>query len=214
MIFLTFNGKEDAVSVDSVTVGQSQLVKVAVGRMGTVDLEGRDVTALTLFRSGSDRFGDKSAVTGTGCQDDVVSRSRSHVSEMPRLIGKRVRAEFDFENGIGTDTYDNFFLCRILHHLRSSTDLNVQRFRLNRSLFSFDFVDGLANEFSLVIVGDVFDEELSGVTANENLLAGQHLEPLVPRGRISFGFASQQGAVVHLGRDGFGGTDRQNSRRI
>ena len=112
-------------------VGQLELIEVTVGGMGSVDLEGRDVAALALFRISSDSFGDEPSVAGSGSQDDGVSGSGSHVAQVPGLVGERVSAELNLQDGVSADADDDLLLGRVLQDPGGSTDLDAEGFGLD-----------------------------------------------------------------------------------
>jgi hypothetical protein len=73
-----------------------QFILVAVARNSSVDPQGGDVAVVPKL---PDDFRHEPAVLSSGGQDDVV---RPVAAEMPKLLGQRVGAKPNFEDGVFT----------------------------------------------------------------------------------------------------------------
>ena len=90
----------------------------------------------------------------------------------------------------------------------------LNRVRLYSSLFTIDVIGGFADEFSLVVISNVFDNKFLSVSPYQHFLGGIHLKPCVLRWRVTFGFACQHCFVVELCSYNFGGANRQYTRWV
>ena len=85
---------------------------------------------------------------------------------------------------------------------------------MDSSLFAIDVIGGFADEFSLVVISNVFDNKFLSVSPYQHFLGGIHLKPCVLRWRVTFGFACQHCFVVELCSYNFGGANRQYTRWV